>query len=334
MGNTEMDIEKRRKIAAILRVLANSDSPLGSSAISSTLAEMGINLRERMVRNYLELTDGQGLTKNLGRRGRVLTELGSKELDVGIAVDKVGFVNSRIDELSYKMTFDDRKLTGNIILNVSLIETWHERRTLEDIASVIGAGYGMGQYLLIGYSGQTLQGMTVPNGHMAVGTICSVTLNGVLLRHGVPMISRFGGLLDMLDRTPVRFSQIINYDASTIDPLEIFIKSKMTSVNKAVATGTGSIGVSFREISIAALPAAKAVIDRLAKAGLASVIMVGKPNQPLLDVPVSTGRVGIIVAGGLNPIAAIEEAGLATTNRAMHNLCDFSQLQRIETITG
>ena len=334
MGNTEMDIEKRRKIAAILRVLANSDNPLGRSAISSRLAEMGVNLRERMVRNYLELTDEQGLTKNLGRRGRVLTELGSKELDVGIAVDKVGFVNSRIDELSYKMTFDDRKLTGNIILNVSLIETWHERRTLEDIARVIRAGYGMGQHLLIGYSGQTVQGMTVPNGHMAVGTICSVTLNGVLLRHGVPMISRFGGLLDIVDRTPVRFSQIINYDGSTIDPLEIFIKSKMTSVNKAAATGTGSIGVSFREISIAALPAAKAVIDTLVTAGLASVIMIGKPNQPLLDIPVSTGRVGVIVAAGLNPIAAIEEAGLSTTNRAMHTLCELGQLQRIENITG
>ena len=48
-----MDIEKRRKIAAILRVLGNADHPLGSSAISRKLADRGINLRERMVRNYL-----------------------------------------------------------------------------------------------------------------------------------------------------------------------------------------------------------------------------------------------------------------------------------------
>ncbi len=328
-----MEIEKRRKIAAILRVLANSDGPLGSSAISGKLAEMGISLRQRMVRNYLELADEQGLTKSLGRRGRILTELGSKELDVGIAVDKVGFVNSRIDELSYRMTFDDRKLTGTVILNVSLIETWHERRALEDIARIIRAGYGMGQYLLVAYSGQTLLDMTVPAGRIAVGTVCSVTLNGVLLRHGITMTSRFGGLLDIVDRRPLRFSQIVNYDASTIDPLEIFIKSKMTAVNKAAA-GAGSIGVSFREISVAALPAAKTLIARLERAGLGGVIMLGSPNQPLLDIPVSAGRVGLIVAGGLNPIAAIEEAGLATSSHAMHALCDFSRLQKIETIAG
>ena len=29
-------------------------------------------------------------------------------------------------------------------------------------------------------------------------------------------------------------------------------------------------------------------------------------NQPLLDVPVPQGRVGLIVCGGLNPIAAVD----------------------------
>ncbi len=41
------------------------------------------------------------------------------------------------------------------------------------------------------------------------------------------------------------------------------------------------------------------------------------------------GRVGIIVAGGLNPIAAVEEVGIDTSNRALHGLCDFEKLRGI-----
>ena len=106
----------------------------------------------------------------------------------------------------------------------------------------------------------------------------------------------------------------------------------MTSVRQAVRTGTGSIGASFREISIAALPAAKSIIEKLEKIGLGEVLMIGKPNQPLLDVPVSTGHVGLIVAGGLNPIAAIEEQGIPTSNNALHSLCQFEQLRLLDDI--
>ena len=59
--------------------------------------------------------------------------------------------------------------------------------------------------------------------------------------------------------------------------------------------------------------------------------MLGKPNQPLLDIPVSTGHVGIIVVGGLNPIAALEEEGIATVNTSLHDLYNFDQLQPVES---
>jgi len=52
----------------------------------------------------------------------------------------------------------------------------------------------------------------------------------------------------------------------------------------------------------------------------------GLPNQPLLQVPVPQGRVGLVVCGGLNPLAAVVESGIATTNAAMSTLCDFQQL--------
>ena len=334
-ASKNMDIEHKRKIVAILRILEQVGKPVGSITISKHLADNGIDLRERMIRYYLEVMDQQGLTKNLLRRGRIITEQGRKELNVALIIDKVGFINSRIDELAFQMNFDDSTMSGSVILNLSIVNTDNIKIVQEIIKDVICAGLGMGSFYQIAHAGESIGNLSekVPDKHIAIGTICSVTINGILLRHGINMHSRFGGLLQLHEGSPVRFSQIINYNGSTIDPLEIFIKGKMTTVIKTAKNGTGSIGASFREIPIRALPAAKVVIDKLEEIGLGGVLMIGRPNQPLLDIPVSTGCVGLIVAGGLNPVAALEESGIATVNHSLHDICDFEQLQMIESIS-
>ena len=60
--------------------------------------------------------------------------------------------------------------------------------------------------------------------------------------------------------------------------------------------------------------------------GLGGNILFGKPNQPMLDVPVGIDKVGMLVVGGLNPIAAAEEAGISTESKAMSTLYDYSRL--------
>ena len=327
-----MDIAAQRKIVAILKVLHETGQPLGSSAISRQLSNWGIDLQERMVRNYLAVTDRSGLTKNLGRRGRIITEQGQKELDIAVIIDKVGFVAARMDELAYRMNFETDRRAGTVILNISFIDADLIDHVFCEIRPVMQAKLGMGRHLYLAYPGETIAETNIitPPEKIAVATVCSVVLNGVLLRRGVAVTSRFGGLLELNSGIPVRFSQIINYDGSTLDPLEIFIKGKMTSVGRAAKTGTGIIGASFREVPTATLPIVEETINELEQVGLGGVLLVGKPNQPLLDIPVGYGRVGIIVAGGLNPIAAAEERGIETENHAFHTLCDFDRLKAIE----
>ncbi|MBN1764788.1 MAG: DUF128 domain-containing protein [Sedimentisphaerales bacterium] len=329
-----MSIDHQRKMVAILKILDQAGKPLGSTALSRDLSDMGFELRERMIRNYLHQMDLKGLTKNLGRRGRIITDEGHKELDVAVAIDKVGFINSRINELAYRMTFDEDRLSGTVIVNVSTVTTPYAKKSLREVARVMDARLGMGRFFLTGGVLKEDQEITphIADGQMTIGTICSVTLNGIFLRHHINMISRFGGLLEFQDHQPVRFSQIISYDGSTIDPIEIFIKGKMTSVHQVMQNGTGSIGVGFREIPAVALDDANRIIEKLEKLGLGGVIMIGRPNRPLLDIPVSVGQVGMIVTAGLNPVAALEEMGMYTTNRALYNLCDFKRLQSIQTI--
>ena len=38
------------------------------------------------------------------------------------------------------------------------------------------------------------------------------------------------------------------------------------------------------------------------------------------------GRVGVIVCGGMNPVAAVVENAIPTRNLAMRTLCEFSEL--------
>jgi len=67
--------------------------------------------------------------------------------------------------------------------------------------------------------------------------------------------------------------------------------------------------------------------EKMAAKGFNGTIVFGKPNQPLLDVPVGVDKVGMIIVGGLNPIAAVEESGIFTDNMAMSTLFEYSRLQ-------
>jgi repressor of nif and glnA expression len=153
-----------------------------------------------------------------------------------------------------------------------------------------------------------------------------VTFNGILGAAGIATTSRFGGLVELRSGRPLRFTELISYDGSTLDPLEIFIRGRMTSVRSAVVSGNGIIGASFREMPAAALPRAVEIFERMAAMGMGWPLVIGRPNQPLLDVPVPHGRVGFVVAGGLNPLAGVEEAGIETASHAMATLCGFRRL--------
>jgi HTH-type transcriptional regulator, global nitrogen regulator NrpRI len=321
-----MDAPSRKKIISILNILYDAGKHLGSTKIAQKLQDTGVELSQRTVRHYLGRTDKEGLTKGFGKKGRIITPRGEEELKSSFVINKVGFVASKIDNLTCQMDFSLRKQCGNIILNVSTIDRREINKIIPQLQQVFRAGLGMGRYAVIINPGEKIGKKNIADGKVGIGTVCSVTINGIFLHEGIHITSRFGGLLEMIKGRPVRFTEIINYDGSSIDPLEVFIKGGMTSVNKAVLTGNGRIGASFREVPSVALPAVEKLRKRLDKVGLGGILLVGRPGQPLLDIPVAEGRAGMVVAGGLNPLAALEESGVATQNIAMGTLYDFRQM--------
>jgi repressor of nif and glnA expression len=132
----------------------------------------------------------------------------------------------------------------------------------------------------------------VPAGKAAIGTICSVTINGILLGARIPTVSRFGGVLEINHGRPVRFTDVIYYSGTSLDPLEIFIKGKLTRVREAAQTGHGRIGASFREVPTSTVAQVDRIRRQLDVIGLGEILMIGKPNQSLLEFPVEEGRTG------------------------------------------
>jgi len=323
------------KRLAILRVLREAAQPLGSAAIADGLSAMGYDISERTVRFHLLEMDRSGLTQNLRRNGRRITEQGLKELARARAFEKVGYLSARIDQMTYRMEFDLGRKSGTVVLNLSLIEKDQLERAVPLLGRVFAAGYAMGKLVTLLAPGEQVGPTLVPEGMVGIGTVCSITVNGVLVAHGIPVVSRFGGLLELRDRKPTRFVELIHYEGTTIDPLEVFIRSGMTDYMGATTTGTGLIGASFREVPGDARDRVIELADQMSKAGLGGVFLVGWPGRPLLEIPVSEGRVGLVVIGGLNPVAILEEQGMRVRHTgALTGLIDYWRLFPYEELGG
>jgi HTH-type transcriptional regulator, global nitrogen regulator NrpRI len=314
-----------RKINAILKLVAEAKEPIGSAEIAAKLKAQGFEMPERTVRYHLKELSEKGLMKGLWKEGRVITHKGIEELGNALVFDKVGFMNSRIDNMSYQMDFDLEKKSGRVILNLSLIRQADFPEALKIMTPVFAGKLTIGDKVLRLAAGSDFGSLTVPDGWVGLGTLCSINLNGILLKHGIAMESKMGGLLQFESERPVRFTEIINYDGTTLDPHEVFIKSRMTSVGAATA-GAGKVLAGLREIPAATVHEAEAIIRKIESAGLGRVLMIGKPGQTILGIPIGVERVGIVVPGGLNPIAAVEEAGIETASKALSALIEADQL--------
>lgn len=318
--------KKIEKKLSILNVLRSSNNPLSSSKISEELAALGLHVSERTIRLYLEKTDQDGLTKSFGKRGRQITEKGLRELDSSKIIERVGFFSAKIDQMTYRMNFDLTTKSGTVVINITLVEPKELHKRVDMICKVFAEGFAMGSLITLLSPGESAGHIIVPEKMVGLGTVCSITLNGVLLQYGIPTNSRFGGLLEIRDKRPMRFVEIITYDGTSVDPLEVFIRSGMTDYLGAITTGNGKIGASFREFPGDSRTRVEELASSLTKIGLGGFVRIGHPGQALLEIPVSEGRFGAIVIGGLNPVAIFEETGLRVYSRAMASLIDYDRL--------
>ena len=91
---------------------------------------------------------------------------------------------------------------------------------------VFEKGLCVSDLVITARAGEKIGDGIVPKGKTALGTIRSVVINGTLSKAGVPMDSRFGGIMEIKNHKPVRFVELINYAGSSMDPSEVFIRAE------------------------------------------------------------------------------------------------------------
>ena len=319
--------DAENKLIAILKVLSESSDPLGSITIARRLALEGVFLSERGVRYHLKIADERGFTEPGGRDGRTLTPAGRQEVKDALIPQQLGLVRDKLELMAYLTTFDPVKRTGQLAINTSIIAKDKFKKALAAMKDVFKAGICVSELVAIAEGGENLGTVVIPEGKIGFATVCGASINGVLLKAGVPTEFKFGGVLEIKDNKPRRFVALTEYAGTSTDPSEQFIQAKMTSVSQAVRTGSGKILGAFRTIPAPAREVVAQKQEQLKKVGIGGIYALGNTSEPLCQVTVAPNRVGVIQIGGLNPVAAAVEAGVEIENIAESGVIDFKELR-------
>ena len=319
------DVE--RKTLLILRILNEVQGPVGSRLIARRMQELGVTASERAVRYHLKLMDERGLTKLIGQKdGRIITRMGIDELGAARVEDKVGLAISRIETLAFQTTFDPEKLEGLLPVNTSFLNNADFPAALRIMTPVFEAGFVVSNRVAVASAGERLGQLMIPEGKIGIATVCSIVVNGVLLKQGIPMDSKFAGILQIKNRQPLRFVELIYYSGSSLDPSEAFIRANMTTVQSTIQTGDGMILANFREIPSICYPLMSDILQKMKDADIHGVFVMGEVSEPICEIPVDMNKMGLILVGGLNPVACVQEAGIIVESRAMSSVMNYGDL--------
>jgi HTH-type transcriptional regulator, global nitrogen regulator NrpRI len=325
--------DTERKVILILKILNESQNPVGARVIARKMSAQNVQLSERTVRYHLKLMDERGLTKFIGRRdGRIITRLGQDEINNARVQDKIGLSISRIDVLSFKTTFNLKKMRGLTPVNISFFPQDQFKKAFVAMKPVFKKNLAVSSRVAVAPAGKSLGDIIVPKGKVGLATICSILINSILLKQGIPIDSKFGGILQVKNSEPLRFVELIHYSGSSLDPSEIFIRGKMTSVAQVVEKGDGEILANFREIPALSRNLVEDITGSLVKAGIHGVLAIGSAGNPVGQTNVDLNKVGMILAGGLNPVAKAHEEGFDVDNKAMSTVMEYEDLHSIEEL--
>jgi len=317
-----MPQETDRKMMEILRILTDRSEVLGAKTIAEELRRKGYDLGERAVRYHMRILDEKGFTERIGYTGRRITSEGLKELEKGLIYDQVDFIFSKFEDMMYETTLDPETGLGKVVVNTSTFQ--YEEALMDIIKNVFSKGISVSSYLKIN-RGTLSEEINL----VEMETICGTTIDGMLLKAGIPVVPKFGGLVEVKDYIPKRFSELIAYKKTSMTPLEAFTDREMTSVLGVVERGNGNIPANFRLIPSTARQEALELLQKLRQKGISGLLKIGQPGESVLDIPVDEDMVGIAVIGGISPLCAAKETDYDINIKMAENLVEFSEMESI-----
>jgi len=232
------------------------------------------------------------------------------------------FTLSRIENLMHQVSFDPVKMKGKIITNTSLVEKQYLNETLAVFYDIIQSGLSVSPLIVLGEE----------KGLIRIKTACSLTISGVLLKSGIPVRPKGGGLIEVIEREPIRFTDMLMYWATTIDPIDVLTSQELTDITGMMRTGNGRILGNLQEAPMLARERIEEVLELLTAAEFTGVLELSEPNMNVLGVSVERDHVGIALVGGTNLVAAAQECGISIKHESISGLTEVALMKHIEEL--
>jgi repressor of nif and glnA expression len=245
------------------------------------------------------------------------------------ATKPIVFAISRIENMMYQVTFDPIEGSGVIAANVSIIRDSDLDDALFIFESVMKSGLGVGSYIRVIRDQASFGNIRLEDNECAIVTPCSITIDSVLLKSGVPVRPVFGGIVQIKKGIPVRFTDILTYESTTIDPIDALMSQELTSVTGVVSTGSGKILANVRVVPMHARERVEGILLTLKLANFDGILFVSEPNTDVLGVRTMRDHIGIVAIGGTNPMAAVQEQGIPIRTQALSELIDIDEMEML-----
>jgi len=311
-------IASERKVVEILRILKDHHEPMGAKRLSELLGEHGFVLTDRAVQYYLRYLDDHGFTRKVGNIGRVLTPRGIAEIERALVDERLGFIISKLERLAFRSTFDPITATGDVAYNLSIVP----EEIAENVATVFDEVVNADLGFFSGYS-RLDRDPRLLSGYVGFVTVCSITMDGVLQRMGIPVRMAYGGRLSIDNSKAVEFLDLISYQGTTINPLQLFISAGLTSVSDVVKIGDGIALANVRQVPIASEREVKKIISLMRDCGFKFPINMG---SQIFNLPNDPYRLSIASFSGMNLVANSVERGYPIKTEVGAGTIPFSRI--------
>ena len=230
---------------------------------------------------------------------------------------KLPFLLSKSWNLIQQVNFDVEKQKGNIIANVSYLD----KDDLDDALKIMENTYNDNPKFINPY--YTLIDHPNDDSKIGIATICSLSIDGIMINNGVMSNPKYSGVLELTE--PPLFIDMISYNGTTLDPHKIFLSKGMTSIT---GNGPNKILASVKEIPYISRDYAVHLLEILNNIGF-SIYKIGKPRELVYNSKVDNYNFGVITGGGLNSIGAVKEKGIDIEVKAMEKLIPFEKMDRL-----
>ena len=217
-----------------------------------------------------------------------------------------------------QVNFDIEKRKGNIISNVSYVD----KDNLDTALKIMEEAFNDNPKYINPYY-QVVEHPT-DDSKMGIATICSLSIDGMLINNGILCNPLYGGLLELTE--PPLFIDLISYNGSSVDPHKIFLSKNMTSITRNI--GPNKILASFKEIPYISRDYAVYFLDIINNIGF-SIYKIGKPREVTYNAKAENYNFGVVAGSGLNSIGAIKEKGIDIDVKAIETLIPFEKMDRL-----